>query len=284
MNIYVLIATIDEGIHRVPSILLPEQEGVRYVVSWQRRPTPSPSRDGGVLAALSTEKALLLRPDVTVSVIEGRGLCRNRNNAIKTAIDLLDDPLEDAVFMIADDDEQLMPEAFSRISEAYSKNPRLDGALFRMRSSKDGYYFKTYPPKAVTYGKHPRSYYPSSLEMTFRTRVWQMGFRFDERFGLGSEQLCAGEEEVLLTNLLRRGLRVLIVPEDLCVTNATTTGSRVLDPKILRSKGAVYGYQRSLPEAFLRSLREALSLGWKQRVSPLHLFRELWFGVKYIRS
>ena len=49
MNIYVLIATIDEGIHRVPSILLPEQEGVRYVVSWQRRPTPSPSRDGGEL-------------------------------------------------------------------------------------------------------------------------------------------------------------------------------------------------------------------------------------------
>ena len=284
MNIYVLIATIDEGIHRVPSILLPEQEGVRYVVSWQRRPTPSPSRDGGELAALSTEKALLLRPDVTVSVIEGRGLCRNRNNAIKTAIDLLDDPLEDAVFIIADDDEQLMPEAFSRIREAYSKNPRLDGALFRMRSSKDGCYFKTYPPKAVTYGKHPRSYYPSSLEMSFRTRVWQAGLRFNERFGLGSELLCAGEEEVLLTDITRKGLLVRILPEDICYTEPATTGNRALDDKKLRSKGAVYAYSHSLIWAFFRSWREALSLAVRSRRSPFPIFRNIWSGVKYIRS
>ena len=36
MRIFVLIATIDEGLERVPNVLLPEEEGVRYVVSWQR--------------------------------------------------------------------------------------------------------------------------------------------------------------------------------------------------------------------------------------------------------
>lgn len=278
MNVLVLICTIDEGICRVPAMLLTPAEGVCYVVSWQKSTTD-------VTAAIERAEAQLLdRADVSLTTLLGRGLSRNRNHAIEVAVSCLSDPLEDAIFVMADDDERFCPDAFERLRTLYQRFPRMDGALLRVRRNPDSQYLKPYPETLTLYGHHPRSYYPSSVEMTFRTRVWQMGFRFDERFGLGSEQLCAGEEEVLLTNLLRRGLRVLIVPEDLCVTNATTTGSRVLDPKILRSKGAVYGYQRSLPEAFLRSLREALSLGWKQRVSPLRLFRELWFGVKYIRS
>lgn len=269
-----LIATIDEGICEVPEVLLPETAGVLYVVSWQQT--------GDGLFALPP--ILRTRGDVIVTTMEGRGLCRNRNHAIESALAHLTDGLEDAIFVIADDDERLMPEAFERLRAVYERYPKMDGALMRVRSSVDGQYFKSYPENPVVYGHHPRSYYACSWEMTFRTRVWQAGLRFDERFGLGSEMLCAGEEDVLLTDMLRKGLRVLVVPEDIGFTDPVTTGDRLLDARVLRSKGAVYGYQHSYVQALLRGGREALSLGVRQHVNPLPLFREIRRGIKYIRS
>ena len=278
MKILVLICTIDDGICRVPSTLLSPEEEVWYAVSWQRTSAAlSPE-------AKQAEVLLRHRTDVCLTTLAGRGLSRNRNHAVETALSCLSNPLEDAIFVIADDDERLFPDTFARLRTLYQHHPRMDGALLRVRRTFDGQYLKPYPHTLMAYGRHPRSYYPSSVEMTFRTRVWHTGVRFDERFGLGSDQLCAGEEDVLLTNLLRKGLRVLIVPEDLCTTQAATTGSRVLEPRVLRSKGAVYGYQWSLAGAVMRSVREALSLGWKQRVNPLPIFRELWYGLQYIRS
>lgn len=271
--IFVLVCTIDDGILRVPQVLLPAEDGVRYVVSWQQT-TPAATAAPGAL----------MRDDVTLTTLSGRGLCRNRNHAMEVAMSQLADPLEDVVFVLADDDERVDAEAFAKIRALYGNHPRLDGALMRMRSSADGTYFKAYPPKMVRYGQHPRSYYPASVEMTFRSRVWAMGVRFDERFGLGSAELCAGEEDVWLTDMLRRGLRVYVVPEDLCSTNPVTTGSRAMEAKVLRSKGAVYGYRHGWPRAFLRSLREALSLAVRQRASFFFIFRNIWYGVKYIRS
>ncbi len=282
-RIFVLIATIDEGICGVPEVLLPETAGVQYVVSWQR--TNLRNHETTQLRNCGeVERLLKERKDVVVTEMEGRGLCRNRNHAIESALTLLTDGLEDAIFVIADDDERLMPEAFERLRVVYERYPKMDGALMRVRSSVDGQYFKTYPETPVVYGRHPRSYYACSWEMTFRTRVWQAGLRFDERFGLGSEMLCAGEEDVLLTDMLRKGLCVLVVPEDIGFTDPMTTGERLLDAHVLRSKGAVYGYQHSYVRALLRGGREALSLGVRQHVNPLLLFREILSGINYIRS
>lgn len=223
------------------------------------------------------------RGDVTLTKMEGRGLSRNRNHAIATMLGLLKHPLEDAICVIADDDERLMPEAFERLHAIYERYPKMDGALMRLRSRTDGEYFKPYPKELTLYGHHPRSYYVCSWEMTFRARVWQAGIRFDERFGLGAEELCAGEEDVLLTDMLRKGLKVLIVPDDIGYTDPLTTGTRVLDERVLRSKGALYGYQHSLLEAVVRSMREALGIGVRQKVNPWHVMKELMYGINYIR-
>ena len=280
MKIFVLIATIDEGMCRVPEVLLSEETGVRYVVSWQQ----TKDEASMIVRAQEAAAALRARTDVRVTTLEGRGLCRNRNHAIATALDSMDDPLEDAIFVIADDDERLMPEAFERLRDVYGRYPKMDGALMRLLSSVDGQYFKAYPDTEVVYGRHLRSYYVCSWEMTFRARVWQTGLRFDERFGLGSERLCAGEEEVLLTDMQRKGLRVLIVPKDIGYTHPQTTGDKVLDAKVLQSKGAVYGYQHSYVRALLRGVREALSLGVKNHKNPLPLLNEIRRGINYIRS
>lgn len=274
LRLFVIISTIDEGICGVSDVLLPMEEGVQYVVVWQRR-------NGNVRFAIDSLKE---RSDVTLVEMEGEGLSRSRNRAMEVVVELLSSPLEDAVALVADDDERLLPEAFHRIRSAYETRPKLDAALFRLRSSNDGSYFKNYPAEAVSFTHRPRYYYPCSCELTLRCRVWQAGVRFDERFGLGAGFLCAGEEDVLLTDIVHRGMNVMVMPDDIALTDPVTTGSRLLDAKVLRSKGAVYGYQLSLPGAFLRSLREALSLAVRHRHNPLRLFSVIWSGVKYIRS
>ena len=275
VKLFVLISTLDEGIRGVPEVLLPHEEGVHYVVVWQHSPQHAASRLG-----IDEMKE---RVDVTLVEMEGVGLSRSRNKAMEVAVGLLSNPLEDAVMLVADDDERLLPDAFERIRSAYESRPKLDAALFRLRSSIDHTYFKAYPSEAVSYRRRPRYYYPCSCELTLRCRVWQTSVRFDERFGLGAAYLCAGEEDVLLTDIERRGLHVLIVPADIAETDPLTTGSRVLEARVLRSKGGVYAYQLSLPLAFLRSWREALSLAVRHRSNPWRLFREIWSGVKYIR-
>lgn len=273
MKLFVLISTLGDGLQQVPGMLMPLQEDVHYVVVCQQKKTS----DADHLQWTG-------RNDVTFVEMDGIGLSRSRNRAIRVALELLDNPLDDAVFLIADDDEHFDPEAFGRIRDTYLKYPKLDAALFRMRSAVNNEYFKSYPSGLLNYNRRPRSYYPCSWELTLRSRILQAGIRFDERFGLGSATLCAGEEDVLLTDISRRGFNILIVPEDLGTTDPATTGDRVLDVKVLRSKGAVYGYQLTPFKAFVRSWREAISLSIRHRTSLWHVFRNIWYGVKYIRS
>lgn len=110
----ILICTLNEGINKVASVLLPQQEGVRYVVSWQQ--------DGYQCDI----PLALLRSDVTVVTLPGRGLSRNRNNAI--AHSTAD------ICLIADDDVAYTPDAFRAVIDTFEGNPHLDVATFRSQS------------------------------------------------------------------------------------------------------------------------------------------------------
>lgn len=272
LPIYILISTIDDGIERVSSVVLPPEDGVRYYVSWQQ-------------TGQSIElPQVLKRADIVVSTMVGRGLCRNRNNGIEAVLVQLAGAPLDAVCVIADDDERLEPTSIKQLRKIYGSNPKLDVALLRVRSTTDGKYLKPYPERELPYGMHERSYYVSSWEITCRMHVWRSGIRFDERFGLGSAELCAGEEEVLMKDICRQGFLIHIVPEDLARTNPETTGRRSLDRKQLRSKGAVYGYQKGWVEAAIRCLREAIGLRRRDgSMSFINMMKELWWGVTYIK-
>ena len=280
--IYVLISTIDDGICHIRNVLLPKADGVRYVVSWQQtKGKDAPAATDGHTEAVAELKA---RPDVVLTTLEGRGLCRNRNHAVQTAINLLEDPLQDAIFVLADDDESFLPDAFLRVRDIYERHARVDAILLRTRNKANSELLKRYPEQPIPYQERPRWYYPSSVELTFRARLWQTGIRFDERFGLGSPRLSAGEEEVFLADALDKGLNVMVFPSDLCATDPATTGSSPLDVKMLRSKGAVYGRLLSPWRAYLRAWREALSIALRHRHSFLPVFRNICYGIKYIRS
>ena len=75
VKLQVLICTIGaEGIRRVVESSHPEVEGVEYLVSWQL-----PDGD------MDVPEALVVRDDVKVCKVNSRGICRNRNNAVRCA-------------------------------------------------------------------------------------------------------------------------------------------------------------------------------------------------------
>ena len=228
MTVEILICTLDEGIMRGPQELMPPQEGVGYVVSMQWTKESSLEL---------VPECLRERGDVTVSYLQGRGLSRNRNNAISHA--------QGDILVLADDDNRYTPEFISTIRAAYLSHPDVDIITFQCLDY-EGHLVHEYP-----------AMYVCSCEMTFRRRVTT---RFDVRFGLGSRMFCAGEEQVWMKDAESAGWKALYVPKPIVMTSADTTGIHFLGNALLqRSKGATFRYVYGTADAVWRSVKEA---GW----------------------
>lgn len=246
MTLELLICTIDEGIDRLREALLPVRRDVRYLVSWQHT-GPRPD----------VPDWLRGRSDVRVVLLEGRGLSRNRNHALAHA--------EGDILKICDDDERWTNSYFDNILSVYRQHPEYDIVHFKAIGPR-----KEYPPRFV-----------SSWEMTLR-RAALGSLRFDERFGLGSEVLNAGEEAVFLCDARRLGLRIHYAPLPICQTEPDTTGTQWQSPLLQRSKGAVFCYTRGFPYALYKSVRESLGLMVRKRTNPFPILRNMLWGARYI--
>lgn len=248
MTLELLICTIDEGIERLQGHLLAPAADVRYLVSWQfTGPRPQ------------VPEWLASRTDVRVLQLAGRGLCRNRNHALAHA--------EGDILKICDDDELWERADFDAILSTYARHPEYDLVHFQVRGLN-----KIYPPR-----------YVSSVELTLR-RATAGKLRFDERFGLGAEQLCAGEEEVLLADARKAGFTIHYEPQPICRTDSDTTGTQWSSPLLQRSKGAVFYYTKGICYAYYKSIRESLGLMVRKRTNPLPILRNMLWGINYIRT
>ncbi len=266
MTIDILISTIDHGIQSVPGVLLPQKEGVGYVVSMQYTSEK-------YLSEIPDE--LKNRPDVKLLTLPGRGLSHNRNNAMENSTA--------DVILIADDDERLMPDAVDNILRCYAENPDLDIALFHLDTI-DGRPFKDYPTHEEIMDYEDacdEGYYPSSLEISMRLRTVSSGLRFDERFGLGSGIYPCGEEDVLLHHALKFGLNICLFPVVIAQTIDGTTGSRFLyDKDIQRAKGAVFRQCYGWFGALWRITKEAIYHFIHGHHNPFPLFFQMFKGVR----
>lgn len=238
MSLDVLICTIDAGIHRIPDVLLPPIEGVSWIVSMQYT-------DRKFLDKIPAE--LRSRSDVTLTLLEGKGLSANRNNAIAHS--------RGDIMLIADDDCRYTEESLREVIHFFEMNPSYDVVCFAA-ADYEGSLLKTYPSQLTLFEKAFRDgYSPSSVEISMHSGL---GLFFDTRFGLGSQYLCAGEEDVLIKDALTAGYKVVVNPQAIVRTDRNTTGQKFLGNKQLQlTKGALFNYLFGTTEAIWRSVKEA---------------------------
>lgn len=196
MTLEILISTIDNGIDKISDILLPYRSDVKYLVSHQYQDEK--------FKYIPKE---LLREDVLVSQIPGKGLTKSRNNAIKLATG--------DICVIADDDVRYTNEYFDTILRTYS-DKKYDVVCFKISKAlgpeelKEDY--KYYPVESIRLNSL-EDHLPSSIEITFKLNsVRDKEVFFDERFGLGS-WLMGGEENLFIYDCIKKGLEVWFVPE-----------------------------------------------------------------------
>lgn len=267
VKVDILICTIDEGINGIGEVLMPPMSEVHYVVSMQHtRPLNTEPSWNSVLASLRQ------RPDVTVTTIEGRGLSRNRNNALRHATaDIL---------LIADDDCRYVPTNIDAILRAYETHHEADVICFEAQSY-DEKPMKCYPNDSLPYDEAERvGYFPTSMEITLRRKTLEhSGVTFNEHFGLGTP-LPAGEEDILITDLQRAGLHVMFVPEVITMTDPVTTGDHFLqDNRLQVTKGAVFRYRYGLVCALWRTLKEGVHHLIYNHVNPLPIWLNMLRGI-----
>lgn len=252
LTIQFLISTLGERIAQAAKVLLPPVEGVSYVVVWQRNGIGSDT--------LPAE--LKEREDVSIVEDNGKGLARSRNIALENATaDLL---------VITDDDNRYDTAAIELIRNAFEKHPTA-GLIQFQALSMEGKPLRNYPAFPYTYETRPRGTYFCSVELVMRRKANLP--RFDERFGLGAELGC-GEEEVFVHEAVKRGVKMIYVPQPLVRTDGATTGGRFLtDAAVQKAKGAVLCILHGKVGAWLRLCSQVMQLHgitWQKRKEIAH--------------
>lgn len=237
-----------QGILRVEAMNLPVADGVRYVISWQ-----------GYGSDPQIPATLAMREDVTVYLCDKSGLAANRNNALRhSTADIV---------LISDDDLRYTAGQLRSVTDTMDANPEVQLATFAYDGDD-----RRYPAEPCDLGrKLPKGYSVASVEIAMRRSA---GLEFDERFGLGSPLLQAGEDEKLLYDARRRGLRCRFFPIVIATHCGQTTGTRVVtSPGVAAAMG--------------RCIALEYPLTWPLRV-PLKAWREwrkggrLWFMLRHL--
>jgi hypothetical protein len=191
------ISTLGVGINRV---VLPESsERVCFLILWQEPTGDLPRR--------------LIRPDVEVVRLEGRGLSKSRNAALRFARTRF-------VWLFDDDATPDIEAGLSLVDRAIQEGWSI---VTGMVVTPDGVFFKAYPSRERrwTIWNAPKV---SSIETILDVEaVRAKGLFFDERFGLGARWIM-GEEFVFMASAIRAGLVAMYVPKPIAVHPLESTG------------------------------------------------------------
>lgn len=224
LTLELAIATYgDDGIVRASAMLLPEAEGIGYVISWQN--------GGGSVPA-----AIARRRDVRLIRLDGAGLSRNRNNALAhSTADIV---------LPTDDDLIYSPDALNAVRRIFESRPDLDFLRFDCAAAGAAPHPTAAP--ADFCGRFPKMANPTSYELAVR-RTTAGRVRFDERFGLKSGRYNAAEDDMYYHTLVRLGLRGRYEPLTVCRHPELSTGLRhIADPLVIRAMGVYIGVRYPL--------------------------------------
>lgn len=256
-DMQVLICTFgNEGMRRLAEVgVFPQVDGIRYLVSWQL-----PDGDADVPSEIAQ------RSDFNVYKISTRGLSANRNNAL----DLATAP----ICLIADDDLHYDADALQALLAAFRIHPNTD--VITCHITIDGKKRDTWHPFIFDLEKAPRTYYYSSVEISFRLdAVRQSGVRFNELMGIGAPLLRSGEEEVFMLSLLKKGLHGICLPIILCDHPGSSTGDTFgSEPWFVMVQGALLRFK--MRHSWM------LALSWRAIVATRRNGRSVWDNMQLL--
>lgn len=263
MTVDILICTFNKGIVRVGDILLPKNENIRYVVSFQY----TDERYTKLIP-----ESLTMRDDVVLSQYKGKGLSANRNHALNLATSDL--------VVFADDDARFSEKSIEQGVAVFEKNPDVDIAFFQA-STYTGRPLKEYPKES--YQLKDTRFKISIIEMVARREKTQGVLRFDERFGLGAPFLTCGEEEVWLKDAFDKGLKIFYYPINIVETSMLLQDKLIyINAGVQRSFGAVSYYLYGNKAWWL-----CLAYAWKAAAARMSHFvpmlKHFYQGISYVR-
>ncbi|MBE6309964.1 MAG: glycosyltransferase family 2 protein [Bacteroidales bacterium] len=260
MTLELLVCTIDNGIHNIKNLILAPIEGVSYLISWQHSEHFTPYE-------IPNE---LKRNDIKIITLQGRGLSRNRNNALRNA--------SGDICLIADDDCTYRPEYFNDILHTFQDNPAIDVATFKIKHCSEG---KTYSSHSFNLKKFDKGYYVSSIEIAFRRNSVQGKFWFNELFGLGAPVLQSGEDNIFILDAVKSGLNCRFFPIIIVEHNHPTTAStRTSNPGVIMAEGAYISIAYPIT-ATIRLILKAHRLNKANRLGFFLNLRHLIAGISY---
>ncbi|MCH5221027.1 MAG: glycosyltransferase [Muribaculaceae bacterium] len=234
-----------DGMSRLLEHSHPQEPGVQWLVSWQ-----VPDGD------CTVPQALLARDDFDVIVNRDRGVAKNRNHAL--------DVSDDAPWcLLSDDDVDYEADALRELMGAFDEYPEADIICCRYLSR--GSYTKNYGEGVFTLNRAPKGWYAATIEMAFRRESCK-GLRFNENFGPGSGRLISGEDSVWFCDMMRKGLKGVCVPIDLCSHDGETSGERLArDKEFVKAQGAIIIHSKPLtwlPRLLLYAYRSPKPYFW----------------------
>ena len=266
MKLNILISTINSGIEKISEILLEKRDDVEYIVSHQ---FTDPQ--------FNYTPEILQRTDVKVFHINGKGLSKSRNYAIKNATG--------DIALIADDDVKYENEYFDKVLAAFADSD-VDIALFKIKTINGNEAYKRYPETSNKISlKNIHS--ASSIEIAFKISSIANKISFDERFGLGSA-LIGGEENLFIRDAIINGLNVFYFPEYVVkhLKESTVKGYAKYDRQKNRVEGATDARMNgllALPNSILKTIQQAMDM-IKEKKNPFMYLTQRMGGVFYIIS
>ncbi len=245
----ILVCTIDAGIADVRQKLLPQLEGVAVLISHQY--TDSSFLDTGDWPQ-----------NVRYITLEGKGLSKNRNYALRHAIG--------DIAIIADDDVQYVEGFQAIILAAYKEHPKAAAITFQAQGAER--FEHEFEHTWRTVGQ------VSSWMITFRPDwVRERGLLFDEQFGLGA-QYPQGEENIFLADIRKAQGKVLAYP-GVIVRHADLSSGYIFTPERVTAKIAavrrMYGWL-----AALATLTTFTFTKYKHYHKTLTVFSFVKYGLK----
>ena len=270
MNPYlnILISTYNDRIYQVRDVLLEPRPDVTYIISHQYTDD-----------AYKTIPTELLRNDIAVFQLFGKGVTKSRNNVINLS--------NAPVSLFSDDDVKYTNEYLDTIIHRFKSDASIDVALFKIKTPEGCPEYKQYPslPTHLTNKKLPFSV--GTIEIAFRTEsVKKKNVLFDERFGAGQPLLIGGDESIFITDCIKHNLNVWFFPE--YIVEHPFESSIQLIPTFDKKRVAVMGASdaringlMAIPKAFYLTIR-LYPLLRKNRKKPLEFLRERLSAAMYI--